>query len=77
MSCLPFHRALCNDRRMTDLVSATELAEALGVDRSTIHRRIARGELQPAAKVAGRPVFLAADVENLKRGERHLIERKA
>jgi len=57
-----------------DLVSATRLASMLQVDRSTVHRRIARGELVPATVVDGRPLFLAKDAEAYARGERPIPE---
>lgn len=57
---------------MTELISATKLAEVLGVDRSTIHRRILRGELKPALVAGNRPFFTAEDVERLKRAEQQL-----
>lgn len=64
---------MCNGLYMTDqLLGAPELAAALGVHRSTIHRRIERGELEPAGTVAGRPVFRREDAEALVRGERTL-----
>lgn len=67
---LTSHRALCNNQRMSDiLVSAPQLAAALGVDRSTIHRRVARGDLTPFTVVGNRPFFLARDIEAMKRGE--------
>ena len=58
---------------MAQLLTTGRAAEVLGVNRLTVHNRIARGEL-PAAKmdgVAGRWQFVldAADVE------RHLQER--
>lgn len=67
------HRALCNDRCMTDeLLGVTALAVELGVDRSTIHRRIAAEKLTPTAFVGRQPLFTRSDVERLKRGEQQL-----
>jgi len=57
---------------VTHLVGVPELAAALGVDQSTIHRRIARRELVPAAYLGKRPLFSADDVERLMRGEQQL-----
>lgn len=41
----------------TTLVTATELADALGVDRSTVHRRIGRGAIKPTHYAGGQPLF--------------------
>ena len=56
----------------TTLLTASELAEALQVDRSTIHRRVARGELTPTAFAGRQPLFALDDAERLKRGEQQL-----
>lgn len=61
----------------TTLITATELAAALGVDRSTIHRRIERGAITPTVRVGNRPLFTADDVERLKRGEQQLPASEA
>ena len=41
----------------TTLVTATELADALGVDRSTVHRRIERGAIKPTHYAGDQPLF--------------------
>lgn len=63
---------------VTYLVGVPELAAELGVDQSTIHRRITRGDLVPAAWLGRRPLFARDDVERLKRGEQQLppLERE-
>lgn len=58
----------------TSLLSVTQLAEELGVDRSTIHRRIDRGELTPAGYVGNRALFRREDVEALGRGEQTISQ---
>lgn len=65
---------MCNGLCMTDekLIGATALAAELGVAPSTVHRRIERGELVPAATIGNRPVFRLEDVDALARGERTL-----
>lgn len=57
-----------------DLLSAPQVARALGVARSTITRRVRRGELQPAAYVGNRALFLAGDVDAIKRGEQTITK---
>lgn len=52
-----------------NLLSVTQLAAELGVDRSTVHRRIDRGDLTPVAYIGNRPVFRLEDVAALTRGE--------
>lgn len=54
------------------LIGVPELAVELGVDQSTVHRRIERGELTPFTTVNKRPFFHAEDVAALVRGERTL-----
>ena len=56
---------------MNQLLTATELAAALGVNRSTIHRQITGGRLTPAGYAGRSPLFLPEDLERLKRGEQH------
>lgn len=58
------------------LLSVPQLAARLGVDRSTIHRRIERGALTPAGYVGKRALFRLEDVAALARGERTLPETK-
>ena len=41
----------------TQLITATELSNALGVDRSTVHRRIERGAINPTHYAGGQPLF--------------------
>lgn len=60
-----------------DLLSAPQVARALGVDRSTITRRVQRGALQPAAYVGNRPLFLASDIDAIKRGEQHIKTKES
>lgn len=54
------------------LMGVPELAAALGVERSTVHRRIVAERLTPVAYVGRRPLFTAEDVDRLKRGEQQL-----
>lgn len=61
----------------THLLSVPQLAAALGVDRTTIHRRIERGALEPAGYVGNRAVFRREDVEALVRGEQTLPKEPA
>jgi len=61
----------------SQLLSATQLAAELGVDRSTVHRRIDRGELVPAGYVDNRPLFRREDAEALARGEQTLPNEQA
>lgn len=64
---------MCNGWRMaTTLLTASALADALDVDRSTIHRRVARGDLTPAAYAGRQPLFALDDLARLKRGEQQL-----
>lgn len=56
----------------SEFVGVTELAAVLGVERSTIHRRIVRRELVPAVYAGRQPLFTRDDVERLKRGEQQL-----
>lgn len=51
------------------LLSVPQLAAELGVDRTTIHRRIERGDLAPAGYVGNRALFRREDIEALARGE--------
>ncbi len=53
-------------------VGVPELAAELGVDQSTINRRITAGKLSPTAYVGKRAVFTVDDVERLRRGEQQL-----
>ncbi len=53
-------------------MGVTEVAAALKVDRSTIHRRILRKELRPASYAGRQPLFTHEDVERLMRGEQQL-----
>ena len=41
----------------SELINVQALAEALGVDRSTVHRRIARGALKPTHYAGDQPLF--------------------
>ncbi len=51
-------RTLCNRWSMaTELINVPALAEALGVDRSTVHRRIERGALKPTHYAGDQPLF--------------------
>ena len=54
------------------LVGVPELAGLLGVDQSTIHRRISRHELEPSLYLGRRPLWTRDDVERLERGEQLL-----
>lgn len=54
----------------TELIGVAEAAEIIGRDKRTVHRMVARGELEPASKLPGLRgafVFRRADVE-AKRG---------
>lgn len=54
------------------LLGVPAVAAALGIAPSTIHRRIARGEMLPAAYAGKHALFTASDVDQLARGERPL-----
>ena len=41
----------------TELINVPALADALGVDRSTVHRRIERGAIKPTHYAGGQPLF--------------------
>lgn len=56
----------------TPLIGVPELAEALGVDQSTVHRRVASGKLVPFERVGKQPLFRRQDVAALVRGEQTL-----
>ena len=43
------------------LIGVPELAAALGVDQSTVHRRIERGAITPTVTVGKRPLFSVED----------------
>lgn len=60
----------------SEFVGVTELAAELGVNRTTIHRRVFRGELVPAGYAGKQPLFTRDDVERLKRGEKQLATPK-
>lgn len=57
-----------------DIINASAAAKLLGVDRSTIHRRIKRGELVPWLVVGRQPLFQRSDIQAYARGERPLKE---
>ena len=61
----------------TQLLGIPEVAAELGVDQSTINRRITAGKLSPSAYVSKRAVFTADDVERLRRGEQQLPREEA
>ena len=54
---------------MTDFLGTKDLAVRLGVDVSTVYRRIQRGELIPAAYVGKQALFTPEDADALARGE--------
>ena len=60
----------------SSLIGIPELAAELGVDQSTINRRITAGKLSPSAYVGKRAVFTADDVERLRRGEHQLLREE-
>lgn len=69
---------MCNPFGMeTELIGVPQLADVLGVDQSTIHRRIYRGDLTPYITVGNRALFLAADVDAIKRGEQHIKTKES
>ena len=61
----------------TQLIGIPEVAAALGVDQSTINRRIHAGKLTPTVRVGRRPLFTLDDVERLRRGEQQLPREEA
>lgn len=64
---------------MQDLLyGVPELAVKLGVDQSTVHRRLARGEIIPSLVVGKRALFTPTDAEAIRRREQQLpAERTA
>jgi hypothetical protein len=52
------HDILCTttdmDSAMHDLITASEMADHLGVDRTTVIRRVDAGSLEPVAKLPGK-----------------------
>ena len=58
-------------------VGVPELAAALRIDQSTVHRRIKAGTLEPATYVGRSPVFRREDVPALVRGEQTLPKEVA
>lgn len=67
------HCAIIADMK-DQLLNASAAARALGVHRSTVIRRVARGELMPIAYSGGSPLFTVEDVEAHRRGERPIPE---
>lgn len=64
---------MCNDLCMTEnLFTVSMLAKELGVDRSTVHRRIVDGRVHPIAYAGRHALFTLGDVERLRRGEQQL-----
>lgn len=61
----------------TALIGVPELAAALGVDQSTIHRRVASGRLVPYERVGRSPLFRREDIPALARGEQTLPKEEA
>ena len=52
-----------------DLLTSEEACAALGVDRSTLHRRVQRGDITPARKLPGLRgayLFTRAEIERAK-----------
>lgn len=52
--------------KQLDLIGTSEVARILGVDRSTVTRRVARGDLAPATRAPGHRgalLFRREDVE--------------
>lgn len=60
---------------MSNLIGIPQLAAELGVNQSTIFRRIKRGKLVPVGYIGKQAVFYASDVERIRRGEQPLPER--
>ena len=50
------------------LIGVPELAAALGVDQSTVHRRIERGAITPTVTVGKRPLFSVEDAQAIMLG---------
>ena len=62
---------MCNSLRMQnpDLIGSAEACERLGIDRSTLTRRVARGEITPLQKLPGETgayIFDAAEIERAR-----------
>jgi excisionase family DNA binding protein len=62
---------MCNGFGMAipDLLSSAQACERLGIDRSTLSRRVARGEIKAALKLPGETgayLFDPAEVERAK-----------
>lgn len=59
------------------LLTVAMLAKELGVDRSTVHRRIVGDKMHPAAYAGRHALFTLDDLARLRRGEQQLPREEA
>lgn len=80
---LCFTCTLCKPLRMANrppLIGSAEVCQRLGIDRSTLTRRVARGEMTPVQKLPGHTgafLFEAAEVERALAAQDAISKAKA